>query len=99
MAIPIGIQDTAPSQALVPRKKFTLSALSDTDGIIDPQSGKATTARALRVNVAGTLATVDTSGNSVAEVVAAGDLILGLCNGVKSTGTVTITASDVTVYL
>jgi len=106
MAIPTGVQGEATAAyindiraTMPPTKKFTLSALSDTIGIIDPQTSEETTARAIRTDVAGTLALVDPHGNTTTEVVAAGELVLGLCNGVKSTGTVTITAPDLTVYI
>jgi len=56
-------------------KKFTLAGLSDTDGITDPQTLEDVTARALRTNVAGTIATVDPYGNIVTEALAAGELV------------------------
>lgn len=105
MAIPLGITGHFGNSGkitditTVPLKKFTLASLSDTAGLTDPQTGKPVSARAIRVNVAGTISLVDPSGNITAEVVVAGELVRGWCNGVRNTDTVTITASDVTVYL
>lgn len=103
MAIPEGITGSFSGASVtmetVPVKKFTLGALSDTDGLTDPDTSEPVTARAIRTNVAGTLALQDPFGNQTAEIVEAGEIVLGLCNGVLSTGTVTITASDLTVYL
>ena len=103
MAIPtqtFGLKSTGTIDASdIPYKKYTLPSLSDTVGLTDPQTGAPVTARAIRTNVAGTLGLVDPAGNTTEEVVAAGELVLGLCNGVTNTETVTITASDITVYL
>lgn len=88
----------------VPIKKFTLASLDDSNGIIDPQTGLEVTARGLIFKAAGTIALVDQAGNSTTQVISSamvdsGEPVKGLYNGVKSTGTVTITASDVIVCL
>ncbi len=102
MAIPTELSSEAyrGHHTAVPYKAFTLSGLSDTVGLKDPQDTSLdVTARGIRSNVAGTLSLVDIWGNISVQKVAEGELILGLYNGVRSTGTVTIVAGDVTIYL
>ena len=81
----------------VARKKFVLAAF-DTD-IVDPDTGKRLTARALQVNAPGTVQVVDPYGNVAPELVGAeGRLILGACNGVQALNT-DVSASDITVHI
>jgi len=101
MSIPAGVNNPysqSNTAEAVPRRSWTLSALSDSVGIIDPDSGNEVTVRKIKVNVAGTLALVDSAGNVTTPVMLAGQEISCFYNGVKSTGTVTITASDITVF-
>ena len=106
MTIPEGLLNGMPSGlhdlTMVPIRKFTLSALSDTIGIIDPQSSGETTCRALYFAVAGTVVVVDTEGNETTEVISSTMVdskipLIGLYNGVKLTGTITIVAGNIIV--
>ena len=106
MTILTGMLNGAPSGlhdlTMVSPRKFTLSALSDTIGIIDPQSSGPTTCRALYFAVAGTVSVVDTEGNITSEVISSSMVdnkipLKGFYNGVRSTGTSTIVASNIIV--
>ena len=84
---------------IIALKTFVLSALSDSVGIIDPQTQQAVTIRGFRSSVAGTLALVDPFGNVTTKVLEANKDYYGFYNGIKTAGTVTIIAANVTCYL
>ena len=72
------------------------TGLSDSAQLTDP-TGTAVTARIVTTNVAGTLMLVDIAGNATDHVLAAGESVAGFFNGIKTTGTVTITAADISI--
>lgn len=81
---------------------WILASLDDSDNIANPQeTGKFVTAKAISVKATGSLAVVSPGGNAKTIVVTTAMLdtiIHGPFNAIKSTGTVTIAATDVTVY-
>lgn len=101
--IPLGIygefESREPLSQDVSIKKFMLSQLSDTVGLLHPQTGLAVSARAVKSNVEGTLALVGPDGDVTTEFIAAGGEITGFCNGIMETGTVDIAASDIIIIL
>lgn len=92
MAIDTGIKEYTARTFMLDEA----TGLSDTAQL--KHDGVDVTARIITTNVAGTLMVVDIDGNASDHVLAAGESIVGYFNGIKSTGTVTITAADVSVH-
>lgn len=82
----------------VPYKMFELAALSNTSGILDPNTALDVTARGLMSLVDGTVEIVDIYGNVTTPPIIAGIPLIGKINAVKSTNT-TISASQIIVLL